>query len=157
MKFNLTYGVAIALIVTSGAAYLYRSGYKKQLSINSDQATEIRQLTDTINYQNTHIDMLHEIDTKHTQELANAKTEIDTLRADVAAGRRKLRIKATCPVSETSPSGSVVDAGAPQLTEQAKQDYYDLLRMMAENRQQTEYLQDYINTECRGNDGKSTP
>ncbi|CAM3699747.1 lysis protein [Xenorhabdus thuongxuanensis] len=148
MKLNVTYGVVIALIVASGAAYLYRSGYKKQLGINNDQLTEIQQLTDTINYQNTHIDMLHELDSKHTQELANAKTEINTLRADIAAGRRKLRIQATCPVRESTSSGSVGDAGTPQLTEPAKQDYYDLLRMMAENERQTKYLQDYVKTEC---------
>ncbi|MGJ0580848.1 lysis protein, partial [Xenorhabdus bovienii] len=106
------------------------------------------QLTDTLNYQNTHIDMLHEMDTKHTQELANAKSEIDTLRADVAAGRRKLRIQAVCPVREATSSGSVGDAGTPQLTEAARQDYYDLLRMMAENERQTKYLQDYGNIEC---------
>jgi prophage endopeptidase len=92
--------------------------------------------------------VLQKLDTQHTQELANAKSEIDTLRADVAAGRRKLRIQATCPVSEATSSGGVVNAASPQLTESAKQDYYDLLRMMAENRQQTKYLQDYINTEC---------
>ncbi|MBD2822645.1 lysis protein, partial [Xenorhabdus sp. 42] len=62
MKFNLTYGVVVALVVASAAALLYRSGYKVQLGINSEQATEIQQLTDTINYQNTHIDMLHELD-----------------------------------------------------------------------------------------------
>ncbi|PHM50559.1 lysis protein [Xenorhabdus sp. KK7.4] len=148
MKLNFTSGTIIALIIASSTAFLYRSGYKKQLDINSDQITEIQQLTDTLNYQNTHINMLHELDTKHTQELANAKTEIDTLRADVAAGRRKLRIQATCPVSETTASGSMGDAGIPQLTEPAKQDYYYLLRMMAENGQQTKYLQDYIKTEC---------
>ncbi|WP_230578214.1 lysis protein [Xenorhabdus bovienii] len=84
------------------------------------------------------------MDTKHIRELDNAKSEIDTLRADVAAGRRKLRIS----------SGSMGDAGTPQLTEVARQDYYDLLRMMAENERQTKYLQDYVNTECRGNNGK---
>ncbi|WP_038189686.1 lysis protein, partial [Xenorhabdus bovienii] len=82
------------------------------------------------------------------QELTNAKSEIDTLRADVAAGRRKLRIKAICPVSETTSSRSMGDAGTPQLTEAARQDYYDLLRMMAESERQTKYLQDYVNTEC---------
>jgi prophage endopeptidase len=156
MSLNFTTGVVIALIIASASAFLYRSGYKKQLGINSDQITEIQQLTDTIDYQNTHIEMLHELDSRHIQELANAKTEIDTLRADVAAGRRKLRIKATCPVPETTTSGSVGDAGSAQLTETAQQNYYDLLRMMEENRQQTEYLQGYINTECRENNGKLT-
>ncbi|WP_338803532.1 hypothetical protein WDV76_15670 [Xenorhabdus griffiniae] len=71
MKLNFTSGVVIALIIASVAAFLYRSGYKKQLGINNDQIAEIQQLTDTINYQNTHIDMLHELDTKHFQELYN--------------------------------------------------------------------------------------
>ncbi|MGJ0626358.1 lysis system i-spanin subunit Rz, partial [Xenorhabdus bovienii] len=53
-----------------------------------------------------------------------------------------------CPVRETTPSGSMGDAGTPQLTEAARQDYYDLLRMMAENERQTKYLQEYVNTEC---------
>ncbi|MCP9270118.1 lysis protein [Xenorhabdus sp. XENO-1] len=152
MNIKLARYMIMALIATvifvSVAAHLYRSGYKEQKRINGDQTTEIQQLTDTLNDQNTHIDMLHEMDAKHLKELANAKSEIDTLRSDVAAGRRKLHIKATCPVSETTSSSSVVDAGTPQLTEAARQDYYDLLRMMAENERQTKYLQDYVNTEC---------
>ncbi|MCG3462663.1 lysis protein [Xenorhabdus bovienii] len=153
MKLTLTHYTIIVLIVTTGIAtfgsYHYSTEYEKQKEANGRQATEIQQLTDAINYQNTHIDMLHELDTKHTQELANAKTEIDTLRSDVAAGRRKLRIQAICPsVPEAVASGSVGDAGTPQLTEAARQDYYDLLRMMAENERQTKYLQDYVNTEC---------
>ncbi|MDC9623654.1 lysis protein, partial [Xenorhabdus sp. XENO-7] len=131
--------------------------YEKQKKANGRQATEIQQLTDTLNYQNTHIDMLHEMDAKHLKVLANDKAKIDTLLADVAAARRKLRIKAVCPVLETVTSGSVGDTGTPQLTEAARQDYYDLLRMMAENERQTKYLQDYVNIECRGNNGKSTP
>ncbi|MBD2779895.1 lysis protein [Xenorhabdus szentirmaii] len=150
MKFNLTYGVVVALVVASAAALLYRSGYKVQLGINSEQATEIQQLTDTINYQNTHIGMLHELDAKHMEKLANDKIEIDALRADVAAARRKLRIKAICPVRETIPSGSMGDAGTPQLTEAARQDYFRLREMMVENERQTQYLQDYVKTECRG-------
>ncbi|MDE9566400.1 lysis protein [Xenorhabdus bovienii] len=148
MKLNVTKGTVIALIIASAAAFLYRSGYKKQLGINNDQITEIQQLTDTINYQNTHIEMLHELDSKHTQELANAKIEIDILWADVAAGRHKLRIQAACPVPETTPSGSVGNAGDPRLTEAAQQDYFRLREMMAENELKTKYLQDYIRAEC---------
>ncbi|MDE1487717.1 lysis protein [Xenorhabdus bovienii] len=140
--------------LTDTLNYHYSTEYEKQKEANGRQATEIQQLTDTLNYQNTHIDMLHEMDTKHTQELDNDKAKIDTLRADVAAARRKLRVQAVCSsVPETVASGSMGDAGTPQLTDAARQDYYDLLRMMAENERQTKYLQDYVNTECRGNDG----
>ncbi|WP_038204391.1 lysis protein, partial [Xenorhabdus bovienii] len=106
MKLTLTHYTIIVLFVTTGVAtfgsYHYSTEYEKQKKANEDQVTEIQQLTDTLNYQNTHIDMLHEMETKHTQELANAKSEIDTLRSDVAAGRRKLRIQAICPVRETT-------------------------------------------------------
>ncbi|CDL85396.1 lysis protein [Xenorhabdus szentirmaii] len=142
----------VALLITlAGALYAaqyYYSKYDRQLEIHEDKITEIQQLTDTINYQNTHIEMLHELDAKHTEKLANDKIEIDTLRADVAASRRKLRIKAICPVHEAIPSGGVVDAGTPQLTEAARQDYFRLREMMAENEQQTKYLQEYIRSQC---------
>ena len=39
---------------------------------------------------------------KTTKELADAKAENDALRDDVAAGRRRLHIKAVCPVSAWS-------------------------------------------------------
>ncbi|WP_426576697.1 lysis protein [Xenorhabdus stockiae] len=148
MKLNFTYGVVIALIIASGAAYLYRTEYKKQIGINSDQATEIQQLTDTINYQNTHIDMLNELDKTHTQELANAKTEIDTLRADVAAGRRKLRIQATCPVSETTSSVSLGDATTVELSRETGSTVLDIREGIINDRAKLRYLQEYVNTEC---------
>ncbi|MDX7988486.1 lysis protein, partial [Xenorhabdus sp. 12] len=106
MKFNLTYGLVIALIAASATAFLYRSGYKVQLGINSDQKTEIQQLTDTINYQNTHIEMLHELDIKHIQELTNAKSKITQLSDDLRTHVKRVYVRAECPVSETaSPSG----------------------------------------------------
>ena len=36
------------------------------------------------------------LDAKYTKELADAKAENDALRSDVAAGRRRLHIKAVC-------------------------------------------------------------
>ena len=39
------------------------------------------------------------LDAKYTKELADAKAENDTLRDDVAAGRRRLHIKSSLSVS----------------------------------------------------------
>ena len=39
------------------------------------------------------------LDAKYSRELADARAENETLRADVAAGRKRLRINATCPGS----------------------------------------------------------
>ena len=49
---------------------------------------------------------------QNTRRLADAKAENDALRDDVAAGRRRLHIKAVCPsVREATASG--VDNAAP--------------------------------------------
>ncbi|PHM60479.1 lysis protein [Xenorhabdus stockiae] len=148
MKFNITYGVAVALIVATGAAYHYRSGYQKQLGINSDQATEIQHLTDTINYQNTHIDMLHELDTKHTQELANAKTEIDRLRTASLAHPERVYIKAKCPVPETTATSGMDDADTARPTDSAIRNYWLLRERVATSEQMILGLQEYVRTQC---------
>ncbi|MDX7999958.1 lysis protein, partial [Xenorhabdus sp. Reich] len=82
------------------------------------------------------------------QELANAKTEIDTLRADVAAGRRKLRIKGTCPVSETPSSGSMGDGTTVELTGETGSTVLDIREGIINDRAKLRYLQDYVKTEC---------
>ncbi|MDE9526352.1 lysis protein [Xenorhabdus bovienii] len=152
MKLTLTHYTIIVLIVTTGIAsfgsYHYSTEYGKQKKANEDQATEIQQLTDTLNYQNTHIDMLHEMDTKHTQELASDKAKIDTLRADVAATRRKLRIKAICPVSETTSSRGLVDATTVELTGETGSTVLDIREDIINDLAKLRYLQDYVNTEC---------
>ncbi|MCP9268864.1 lysis protein [Xenorhabdus sp. XENO-1] len=144
MKLNSQYFTFGVMGLLAGALWFYYGEYqdkaKEYYSLNLQYEEQVAINTN----QQARIQQLHELEAKHTQELANAKTEIDTLRADVAAGRRKLRIKATCSVPETPSSRGMVDAGTPQLTEAARQDYYDLLRMMAENERQTKYLQDYI-------------
>ncbi|MGJ0628766.1 lysis protein [Xenorhabdus bovienii] len=152
MKWQFKIGaVIVALALIGAAVHSIYSVYAENGRLTQDIETLNKSLSEQVAINATrqeHIRHLAELDAKHIRELDNAKSEIDTLRADVAAGRRKLRIKAVCPVRETTSSGGVGDAGTPQLTEAARQDYYDLLRMMAENERQTKYLQDYVNTEC---------
>ena len=53
------------------------------------------------------------LDAKYTKELADAKAENDALRDDVAAGRRRLHIKAVCQsVREATITASGVDNAA---------------------------------------------
>ena len=54
------------------------------------------------------------LDAKYTKELADAKAENDALRDDVAAGRRRLRIKAVCQsVREATTASSMDNATSP--------------------------------------------
>ncbi|MDE9512497.1 lysis protein, partial [Xenorhabdus bovienii] len=99
-----------------GLLWFYYSEYQQKNKDYSDLNTKHQAQLIAINEQQVRIQHLAELDSKHRQELDNAKSEIDTLRADVAAGRRKLRIQAVCPVRETTSSGSVVDATTVELT-----------------------------------------
>ena len=57
------------------------------------------------------------------KELADAKTENDALRDDVAAGRRRLHIKAVCQSVREAASG-VDNAASPRLADTAERDYF---------------------------------
>ncbi|CAQ85209.1 MULTISPECIES: lysis protein [Photorhabdus] len=149
MKFNAHYYTLIALIIVSLTAYYYRSALQKERHVTKQQQEDIQQLTDTISYQNSHITMLAELDNKHTKELANAKSEIDGLRDDVAAGRRRLRIAATCPKSEAGSPSGVVNASTARPTNSSIRDYWTLRERIAVVNQQVLGLQDYIKTQCQ--------
>ncbi|MDC9598763.1 lysis protein [Xenorhabdus anantnagensis] len=157
MKLNSQYFTLGALVIVSGLFWFYYSEYQ-------DKAEEYRRLkrqydeqVAIITNQQERIQHLAELDTKHTQELAHAKTEIDTLRADVAAGRRKLRIKAVCPVPKTVTATSLGDATPVELTRETGSTVLDIREGIINDRAKLSYLQDYVKTECRGNNGKSTP
>ena len=69
------------------------------------------------------------LDAKYTKELADAKAENDALRDDVAAGRRRLYIKAVCQSVRGEPTASGVDnATSPRLADTAERDYFTLKR-----------------------------
>ena len=54
------------------------------------------------------------LDAKYTKELADVKAENDALRDDVAAGRRRLHIKAVCQsVREATTASGVDNAASP--------------------------------------------
>ncbi|EMI7065537.1 lysis protein [Providencia rettgeri] len=95
------------------------------------------------------INSLHELDTKHTTELTNAKAEIDQLRIDVINGTKRLRIKAECPKPENSSTSSVDASGSPSLARDAEQDYFDLLKQLETLEKQYLGLRDYYYAECK--------
>ncbi|URM27348.1 lysis protein [Pseudomonas frederiksbergensis] len=90
------------------------------------------------------------IDRNRTQELNDARTQIDTLRLDVADGRQRLRFKATCRVTtpDTTGAGSVADAGTAELAADARSDYFTLRDQLALSKQMILGLQDYVHQVC---------
>ncbi|HGN9467092.1 TPA: lysis protein [Providencia stuartii] len=94
------------------------------------------------------INSLHELDTKHTTELTNAKAEIDKLRDAVRSGRKRVYIRASCPKGETNSTSGLDDATTARPTDSAVRNYWLLRNRIAESEQMIKGLQDYIRTEC---------
>ncbi|WP_430248398.1 lysis protein [Providencia sp. PAZ2] len=94
------------------------------------------------------INSLHELDTKHTTELTNAKAEIDQLRIAAERNPDRVYIRASCPKGETNSTSSVDDGTAARPTDSAIGNYWLLRQRIAESKQMILGLQDYIRTEC---------
>ena len=89
------------------------------------------------------------LDAKYTKELADAKAENDALRDDVAAGRRRLRIKAVCRSVREATTASGVDNATSRLADTAERDYFTLRERLITMQKQLEGTQKYINEQCR--------
>lgn len=90
------------------------------------------------------------LDQKYTADLSAAERRIDELSADLAAGPKRVFVRAKCPSggAETSTSGSVGDGGAAELAGVTRQDYLRLVRGIAKQDAQIRYLQDYVKQQC---------
>ena len=82
------------------------------------------------------------------EELADAKAENDALRDDVAAGRRRLHIKAVCQsVREATTASGVDNAALPRLADTAERIISPSERLITMQKQ-LEGTQKYINEQC---------
>ncbi|EAM5793039.1 lysis protein [Salmonella enterica] len=87
------------------------------------------------------------LDARYTKELADANATIESLRADVSAGRKRLQVSATCAKSTTGTSG-MGDGESPRLTADAELNYYRLRSGIDRITAQVNYLQEYIRSQC---------
>lgn len=88
------------------------------------------------------------LDAKYTQDLADAKKELDDLQRCVSSGKCGLHVNARCPANGTTSTGSMGDASIPRLTDSAERDYFTLRERIVTVTKQVGYLQEYITTQC---------
>ncbi|HHD2942165.1 TPA: lysis protein [Enterobacter kobei] len=145
--------VAIIVALLTGAlawgVIHYRDNaieYKKQ----RDKVTEQLSLANaTITDMTTRQRDVAALDAKYTKELADAKKNISDLRRDVDSGAKRLRIAATCPgVSKATSAPGVDDAGATELTPDARRNYFDHRDGIATADKMIRGMQDYIKEQC---------
>ena len=142
--------IVIVGIVASGCVLINTQAEKiNTLAENNKKLTATLEEQKAINtdYQ-VRIERLNQLDTRHTQELVNAKNEINTLRDAVNSGDKRVYVKAECPAVTNNSTESGVNEATVRLNKAVEQDYLRLREMIVENEQQTLYLQDYIRTEC---------
>ncbi|HBM3264660.1 TPA: lysis protein [Klebsiella oxytoca] len=141
--------VVICLIVCLGwlASHYYDNATK--FKEQRDKATEkLSQAKATIKDMQTRQRDAAALDAKYTGELADAKATIDQLERDVASGKRRLQLNASCQDNGATDAGGVGDASGPRLTDSAERDYFILRERIVTVTKQVEYLQSYITQQC---------
>ncbi|CAK0747958.1 TPA: lysis protein [Escherichia coli] len=144
----IIYALVICIIVClSWAVNHYRDNaiaYKEQ---RDNKASELEKANATIADMRKRQRDVAELDARYTKELADANATIESLRADVSAGRKRLQVAATCAKSTTGAS-SMGDGESPRLTADAELNYYRLRSGIDKITAQVNYLQEYIRTQC---------
>ncbi|HDP7588583.1 TPA: lysis protein [Escherichia coli] len=139
--------VICIIVCLSWAVNHYRDNaiaYKEQ---RDKKVSELKQATATISDMQKRQRDVAELDARYTKELADANATIESLRADVSAGRKRLQVAATCAKSTTGASG-MGDGESPRLTADAELNYYRLRSGIDRITAQVNYLQEYIRTQC---------
>ena len=146
--------VIIVLLVACGVLSLglnhYRDNAITYKAQRDKKARELELANATITDMQVRQRDVAALDAKYSRELSDARAENETLRADVAAGRKRLRINATCPgsVREAPTTSGVDNATGPQLADTVTRDYFTLRERLMTMHKQLEGAQDYIRTQC---------
>ena len=139
--------VIIALLV----GMWYTTSQMQSLSSELKEITQVanQQKADLENIQRQRVQAA-ELDIKVTQELANAKSEIERLRTDLGNGTKRLRIAASCPkLPEATATTGEPDATSPRLNDSAERDYLSLVERIRQSETMINGLQSYIRTQCQ--------
>lgn len=122
-------------------------------SLNSD----LKEITQVSNQQKADLENIQQqrvqaaaLDIKVTQELANAKSEIERLRTDLGNGTKRLHIAASCPkLPKTTAAASEPDAASPQYDAEFERNYLSLVERIRQSETMINGLQSYIRTQCQ--------
>lgn len=139
-------------VILWGAMLLFSMlSMKEVIELGKENKSLTEQLSQQVeinkDYQ-ARITRLNQLDIRHSQELASAKNEINTLRDAVNSGSKRVYVKAECPAVTKNHTESGSNEATARLNKAVEQDYLRLREMIVENEKQTLYLQNYIRTEC---------
>ncbi len=91
----------VILLVACGALSLGLNHYRDNAIAYKEQRDKATSIIDDMQKRQRDV---AELDARYTKELADANATIESLRADVSAGRKRLQVAATCAKSTTGAS-----------------------------------------------------
>ncbi|EKN8570509.1 lysis protein [Salmonella enterica] len=151
---RITTGVIVSLLIVAAALAWttdHYHGNAVKYKSQRDSATHSLNLANaTITDMQTRQRNVAALDAKYTKELASAHAESEKLRADLAAGRRRLQLHAVClpATADNSPATGATDAATARLTPDAERHYQRLRADARTLTAQVEGLQQYITGQC---------
>ncbi|MDI3197121.1 lysis protein [Serratia ureilytica] len=145
MKWPLPHWQAAIVAVVLGLLAYFAYSNQALRHERDKLQTANSQLSGQLDWQNGTQRAVAAIDEHRTQELNDAKNQIDVLQRAVDAGNLRLQLAATCP---TTGAAGVADASGPRLTDAAERDYFRLRERIETARSQIAGLQDYIRNVC---------
>ncbi|ARX35235.1 lysis protein [Proteus mirabilis] len=151
MKHWKLYIVVVMVGIVAGGCALINAQAKRINTLtenNKELTTALEEQKDiNIDYQ-ARIERLNQLDTRHTQELVNAKNEINRLRNLSERNPERVYIKAECPKSATTSTSGVANATIARPTDTAIRNYWLLRERIVQSEKMIKGLQDYIRSEC---------
>ncbi|AYX14011.1 lysis protein [Yersinia pseudotuberculosis] len=148
---NRVTAILIAVLVASLFGLTYYQSQTTKLKRDVAEITAVaRQQQTTLDQIEVQRQAVAAIDIKYTKELADAKSENERLRADIANGTKRLQLNATCtkPVSKATGPASVPDDASPRYDAEFERNYLSLRERIGIATSQISGLQDYITNVC---------
>ncbi|EQC4552478.1 lysis protein [Cronobacter malonaticus] len=138
----------LLFLAAVGFAFYYRASLTKAEASLTKVNRELKLAKDDIEDMQRRRRDVAALDAKYTKDLADAQKNIAQLERDVAAGRKRLQLNATCPANGAPGTSGVGDAPSPRLRDPAQRDYFTLRERITTVTNQVGYLQAYIRHEC---------
>ncbi|ALX78131.1 lysis protein [Cronobacter malonaticus] len=146
--FVRTWWKPLLFLAAVGFALYYRASLTKAEASLTKVNRELKLAKDDIEDMQRRQRDVAALDAKYTKDLADAQKNIAQLERDVAAGRKRLQLNATCPANGASGTTRMDDGTGPRLNYAAERDYFILRRRINSVTRQLVGLQEYVREQC---------
>ncbi|ELY2495286.1 lysis protein [Cronobacter muytjensii] len=138
----------LLFLAAVGFALYYRASLTKAEASLTEVNRELKLAKDDIEDMQRRQRDVATLDAKYTKDLADAQKNIAQLERDVAAGRKRLQLNATCSAQGAPGTTRVDDGASPRLTDAAERDYFTLRERIEIVTRQLSGLQAYVREQC---------